>query len=180
MANGRAFLVPPYLFLHSTSSSSVFFFQLRVTHRVLSLSVPSSWVLCISKGFVLDVSFLDDSIALSRFNYLKQLSLDLLHPDLSHSLCNSQSTNAHSSGWIVLKSCLSFPLNSLHFGLFITLNDEKILWVMYSCNMEASYFLSCILPNLFLPLPDIENPSLLLFLNTYTPCSCLCPQSWLL
>lgn len=90
---------------------------------------------------------------------------------VSHYLCNSPSTSTRNSGWIVLKSCLSFPLNSLHFSLFITPNNEKIFPVMYLWNMEA-YFLSCILPNMCLPLPGIENPSLL-FLNTETLCSCL-------
>lgn len=85
VANGRALPVLPCLFLCSTFPYSVFFFQLWVTYSVFSVSTSSSWVLWISKGFVLDVSFLDDNIAVSRFNYLKQL-LDILHPDLSHTV----------------------------------------------------------------------------------------------
>lgn len=69
----------------------------------------------------------------------------------------SQSTNAHSSGWILLKNCLPFHFNSLHFSLFITPNEENILPVMSSCNMKASYLLPCILPSLFLPLPHTEK-----------------------
>lgn len=60
-----------------------FYFQLCITHSVLSASTPSLWVQWISKGFVLVVRFVDDHTAISRFNHLKHL-LDILYSHLSH------------------------------------------------------------------------------------------------
>lgn len=81
--DGRTLLVLP-LFVNAVPLLA-FYFQLCITHSVLSASTPSLWVQCISKGFVLDVCFVDDRTAISRFNHLKQL-LDMLYSDLSHTV----------------------------------------------------------------------------------------------